>query len=83
MSFFITFAFLILYRWQEKPEAMRRMFFGGAMLFVPTVLCYGRALDEFRVWYDLYPLSFLLSVDTVCRLFDIPEMKADKMSFDR
>ncbi|MBM3298955.1 MAG: hypothetical protein FJY85_03270, partial [Deltaproteobacteria bacterium] len=69
--FFLLAAFLIGYRWRARPPMLRRMFVVTAVLFVPAVLLFGRASDELRVWYDLYPLVFLLSVGTVCDLLEV------------
>lgn len=69
--FFAVFAFLIFYHWRQRPVLLRRLFGATALIFLPAVLLFGAASHELRVWYELYPLAFLLGVGTVCNLFDI------------
>jgi hypothetical protein len=64
-------AILIFYKWMEKP-AFLRVFFGAilAVLFV-TTLFFG-FLDEYRDYYEAYPLAVLLIAHSFARLFKLP-----------
>jgi len=71
LAFLGGFAFLVGYRWREKPTVLRHVFVAMALLFVPAVMTFGRASDELRVWYDLYPAIFLMALPSICSILQV------------
>ncbi|MDQ7782638.1 MAG: hypothetical protein RDU20_07155 [Desulfomonilaceae bacterium] len=71
LAFFAGFAFLIGYQWKKKPKVLRQVFLAMALLFIPAVMMFGRAMDELRVWYDLYPAAFLVALPSICSILQI------------
>lgn len=58
---------LVFARWREKPEFLKVSFLA---VFVPLVVLslFLGYLNEWRGYYEAYPLAFALAVDTVSRL---------------
>jgi len=58
---------LVFYRWAKKPEFLRVSF---VVVLAPLVLLglFFGFLNEWRGYYEAYPLAFALAVDTVNRL---------------
>jgi hypothetical protein len=58
---------LVFYRWSEKPDFLRVSFVVVLAPMVVLSLFLGY-LDEWRGYYEAYPLAFGLAVDTIRRL---------------
>jgi hypothetical protein len=70
-----TLAFLVFYRWSEKPRFLR----DAMWMCIPLglgILLFGFA-DELRVYYEVYPVIFLLAFDGLCSLSGGPLPKAE------
>ncbi len=61
---------LIKYRWQEKSMFLRRGFF---VVFIPMAVLalFLGYIDEFRQYYEVYPIAFLLILPSVLDIFGI------------
>ncbi len=61
---------LIKYRWQEKSLFLRRGFF---VVFVPMAVLalFLGYIDEFRQYYEVYPITFLLILPSILDIFGI------------
>lgn len=70
-GFLAIWVFLIAYGWKRRPIMLRKMFVAAALIFVPFVILFGKAADEMRVWYDLYPFAFLFAVGSISDIFQI------------
>lgn len=71
LAFLGGFAFLVAYRWREKPRVFRYVFVAMTLLFIPAVMTFGRASDELRVWYDLYTAAFLMALPSICSILQV------------
>jgi hypothetical protein len=67
---FCTFFLLIRHRWKEKPAFLRQSFMAVFITIFGLVLFIG-IIDELRVFYEVYPLAFLLSLPTITEVFGI------------
>jgi hypothetical protein len=62
----IVLAMLIFYRWSDKPQFLRN----GMWICIPLllfILLFGFA-DELRVYYEIYPIVFLMVFHSACDL---------------
>lgn len=57
---------LFLYRWNEKEIILRRAFLCSAPVLVILTLFFGY-IDEWRDYYEVYPVGFALTVDSLRR----------------
>lgn len=70
---YVSMAMLVLavfYRWEEKPVFLKRALFMAVPLLFLTMLM--GFLDEFRDYYEVYPVVFLLIAQTLCFILRIP-----------
>lgn len=66
-----TLLFLVFYKWKEKP-AFARWGFGVILpILLITTLFFG-FLDEYRDYYEAYPLLLALAAHTLAKLLRIP-----------
>jgi hypothetical protein len=67
----IIFWALIRHRWPEKPIFLRRSFLITAIPLAVGVLLFG-SIIELRVYHELFPFLFLLSLPTIVDIFRLP-----------
>lgn len=67
LAAWLIMATLLFYRWKQKPEFLRVSFVAVLAPLVLLSLFLGY-LDEWRGYYEAYPLAFGLAVDTVSKL---------------
>ncbi len=63
-------ALAIFYQWREKPVFLRKAMSLAAVLLALASIC--GYVDEFRAFYEIYPIAFLLITHSICRVLDIP-----------
>ena len=66
MFSFLFFLALLLYRFPEKPRALRR-----SMICIPVMLVLyvvGGNPGEFRIFFDIFPILLLSAMDSCRRL---------------
>lgn len=66
---FIIIGVLIAYDWKNKPIFLRNAFYMIIPLFIFTFVL--GFLDEFRDYYEIYPVVLLLITHSVIKLFNI------------
>ncbi|UCB52864.1 MAG: hypothetical protein JSV10_01875 [Candidatus Zixiibacteriota bacterium] len=66
----IVFWVLVRYRWSEKPISLRCSFLITAIPLALLVLLFG-SIIELRVYHELFPFLFLLSLPTVVDIFKL------------
>ena len=62
---------LIAFRWREKPTYLRQGFLATMLAMLVLAFAFG-VLGEFRAYYELYPLIYLLALPSVLEIFGIP-----------
>jgi hypothetical protein len=64
LAFFFILAVLVFFRWREKPFFLKTAFL---CVFPPLVLLalFSGYVDEFRIYYEAYPLIFGLSLYSI------------------
>jgi hypothetical protein len=68
--FFITFSILIRYYWRNKPVFLRRSFLISFIVLSIAGMLFG-VIDEMRIFYEVYPLAFLLILPTITGVFGV------------
>lgn len=69
--FFILYTFLVSYGWFSKPAFLRNVIlFLFPVLFVSGMI--SGWIDEIRIFLDMYPTLFLLTLPTLIALFEVP-----------
>jgi hypothetical protein len=68
-------AWLMLYRWREKPRFARRLFVLTASVNVPLFL-FGGYKDELRNLSMMFPAVYFLGFHTLCALYAWPSREA-------
>lgn len=63
--------FLVFFKWKEKPAFARWGFWLVFLVLLPTTLFFG-FLDEYRDYYEAYPLFVTLAAHTIAKLFRLP-----------
>lgn len=63
--------FLIFFKWTEKP-AFARIGFWAVFLFLLSATLFFGFLDEYRDYYEAYPLFVALAAHTIAKLFRLP-----------
>jgi hypothetical protein len=59
---------LVFFGWRQKPAFLRRAFVVLAVPLIAVCLLFG-SLGEMRTYYELWPLAFLLAVQSVARAY--------------
>lgn len=77
LSYAAIFVPLLYYKWSEKPILLRH---GMVVIMVPLfVIClFVGMLDEMRLFLEIYPFLFLLSVPALVRLAEISKLIPNK-----
>jgi hypothetical protein len=64
---FLVYAFLLIYKWNEKPGFLKIAFLGTFPILFGMTLMFG-LINEWRDYYEAYPVAFALVVDSLQRL---------------
>ena len=65
---------LLAYRWKEKPRFLKiALTMAVPMLLIATVFGF---LDEYRAFYELFPVVACLAAHTIGRILDVPLVSA-------
>jgi hypothetical protein len=75
LGVFLSLAALLTFRWNEKP-AFLRLSFLSVFLPLAIVAMYVGWVDEWRVYYEAYPVAFGLMIHSVYRFNDLHRRKA-------
>ncbi len=67
----LTLLFLVFFRWKEKPAFARWGFWLVLLVLLITTLFFG-FLDEYRDYYEAYPLAILLIAHSLASLLWLP-----------
>jgi hypothetical protein len=73
---------LFFYRWNEKNILLRRAFLCTAPILVILTLFLGY-IDEWRDYYEVYPVGFALTVDSLRRLKNLVVQKFQFLPLSR
>jgi len=60
----------VFYRWNEKPRVLRRALWLIVPIFVLGMI--SGVIDEFRIFYEVYPVIMALILHSAARLIQIP-----------
>ena len=69
LAYLPFFLFLAVFRWREKHPVLRRMFV-PAFIVLTLVNLSMVVFDEWRDFYEVYPLVVLLAYETIAAIFD-------------
>ncbi len=61
---------LIRYYWRSKPLFLRRSFLASFIILLIAGMLFG-LIDEMRIFYEVYPLGFLLIIPSIVVLFGV------------